>query len=102
MHDWIGKYAIVRSSPSGVWAGTIASIAGTTVELTNARRLWRWWSAEGVSLSGVAAKGLHPDKLNECRIAVAVERVIVNEVCEVLSASYDAQSSIEAQKAMTS
>lgn len=96
---FIGKYVIVRSSPSGCWAGTLASINGGTVEMTNARRLWRWWAAEGVSLSGVAAAGLHPKHLGECRIATSVERVIINEVCEVLEATSAARESIEAQKA---
>ncbi len=57
-----GDYVIVRSSPSGCWAGTLVSRDGDTVTLANARRLWRWWAAEGVSLSGVAAKGIHPKK----------------------------------------
>ena len=69
---------------------------GNTVEMTDARRLWRWWAAEGVSLSGVAAKGLHPKKLQECRIAVPVARVIVKEVCEVLDVSEAAKASIAA------
>lgn len=92
----IGKYVIVRSSPSGCWAGTLASINGNTVELTDARRLWRWWAAKGVSLSGVAAHGLHPDKANECRIAAPVSRALILEVCEVLEGSDLARSSITA------
>ena len=99
MSSLIGKYVIVRSSPSGCWAGTLASLNGSTVELTEARRLWRWWAAEGVSLSGVAANGLHPAHLKECRIAAPVETVIVNDVCEVLSVSEVAQASITAEPA---
>jgi hypothetical protein len=90
----IGKYVIVRSSPSGCWGGTLASINGNTVELTDARRLWRWWAAKGVSLSGVAAHGLHPDKTNECRIAAPVSRALILEVCEVLEATDAAKDSI--------
>lgn len=100
MNSFIGTYAIVRSSPSGVWAGTIESIDGSTVVMTNARRLWRWWAAEGVSLSGVAVKGLHPKKLKECRIAVPVGRVMVNEVCEIIEATEAARANIEAQEAL--
>ena len=96
----IGQYVIVRSSPSGCWAGTLASRDGSTVEITDARRLWRWWSAKGVSLSGVAVHGLHPDKLNECRIAVPVARVLVLEVCEILLATNAARKSIEAAEAV--
>lgn len=99
-NHFIGKYVVVRSSPSGCWAGTLASINGGTVEMTNARRLWRWWAAEGVSLSGVAVAGFHPKHLKECRVAAPVARVIVNDVCEVLEATRAAQDSIEAQKAV--
>ena len=98
----IGTYVIVRSSPSGCWAGTLASLDKDTVELKDARRLWRWWAAEGVSLSGVAAKGLHPGKLSECRIAAPVERALILQVCEVLLATAEARASIEQQKALVS
>ena len=96
----IGTYVIVRSSPSGCWAGTLASLKGDTVELTNARRLWRWWAAKGVSLSGVAAHGLHPGKAKECRIAVPVSRALILQVCEVLEATDEARASIEAAEAV--
>jgi len=98
-NDLIGKYVIVRSSPSGCWAGILKSISGSTVEMTEARRLWRWWAAEGVSLSGVAAAGLHPKKVEECRIAAPVAHVMVMEVCEVLLATDAARTSIAAQEA---
>ena len=97
---FIGKYVIVRSSPSGCWAGKLKSIDGNTVEMSDARRLWRWWAAEGVSLSGVAAAGLHPKKLKECRIAPAVASAMVMEVCEILLATEAAQKSITAQEAV--
>ena len=96
----IGSYVIVRSSPSGCWAGTLASIDGDKAELTDARRLWRWWAAQGVSLSGVASHGLHPKHLHECRIAPPVSRALILQVCEVLSTTVEAQSSIEAQEAL--
>ena len=97
----IGKYVIVRSSPSGCWGGTLASISGSTVELTDARRLWRWWAAKGVSLSGVASHGLHPDKARDCRIAAPVPRAVVFEVCEVLEATDLAKASIIAAEMVT-
>jgi hypothetical protein len=100
MSSLIGKYVIVRSSPSGCWAGELVSLNDKTVELKDARRLWRWWAAEGVSLSGVASKGLHPKKLRECRIAVPVSTVIVNEVCEVLAVTDEARESITAVEAL--
>ena len=92
----IGTYVIVRSSPSGVWAGMLAAVDGGKVELTDARRLWRWWAARGVSLSGVAAYGLDPLKKSESRIEPPVSLVTIFEVCEILSVSSEARASIEA------
>ena len=92
----IGTYVIVRSSPSGVWAGTLAAVEGDKVELTDARRLWRWWAAKGVSLSGVAVYGLHPLKKSECKIEPPVSLVTIFQVCEILSVSGEARTSIEA------
>lgn len=95
----------MRSSPSGCWYGELArNIEGrrdapNVVTLLNARRLWRWWAGEGVSLSGVAAAGLHRDHLHECRIAAPVAEVVVFEVCEMLATTPAAQASIEAQEA---
>lgn len=98
----IGTYVIVRSSQSGVWAGTLACRDGDTVELTDARRLSRWWAAKGVSLSGVAAHGLNPSKLSECRIAAPVSRALVIGAFEVLSTSDEALKSINGAEALAS
>lgn len=95
-----GDYIIARSSQSGCWAGTLAGREGDTVTLTNARRLWRWWAAEGVSLSGVASAGLHKDHLNECRIAAPVTEAIVFGVCELLATTLTAQESITAAEVL--
>lgn len=98
----IGRKVIVRSNMSGCWYGTLVSLEGATVTLSDARRLWRWWAAEGVSLSGVAAAGLHPDHLTDCRIAAPVETAIIFDACEILSASEKAAASIEAEPARAS
>lgn len=76
------------------------SVDGNTVEMADARRLWRWWAAEGVSLSGVAVAGLHPKKLKECRIAASVKTALVMEVCEILLATDAAKNSISEQEAV--
>jgi len=96
----VGAYVIVRSSPSGCWAGTLARRDGATVTLNGARRLWSWWAAEGVSLSGVAAEGLARSK--DCRIASAVDQAVIYEACEVLTATAKARKSIESQPALSS
>lgn len=98
----MGTYVVVRSGPSGCWAGTLVSIDKDTVTLTDARRLWRWWAAKGVSLSGVAAHGLCERKISECRIAAPVSTAVIMQVCEVLQASAVARASIEAQEALRS
>jgi hypothetical protein len=90
-----GHYVIVRSSPSGCWAGTLVEINNTTVRLSGARRLWKWWAAAGVSLSGVASAGLHREKHDFCKIEPPVE-VIVYDVCEILRVTDAARASIEA------
>jgi hypothetical protein len=100
----VGDKVIVRSSQSGCWYGRLAPTpaqfaAADTVTLIGARRLWRWWAAEGVSLSGVAAAGLHRDHLHECRIAAPVAEAVVLGVCEVLAVGDIASASIEAQEA---
>ena len=91
----IGSKIIVRSSPSGCWYGTLSAREGDVVTLTEARRLWRWWAAAGVSLSGVAAVGLKTEKLSECGIAPPVTQAIIFQVCEILEANPLAQRSIE-------
>lgn len=97
LQQLIGKNVIVRSNMSGCWFGTLKSFDGQSVELDGARRLWRWWAAEGVSLSGVAAKGLRADKLSDCRIDPPIDGAVVFGACEVLPASDAATQSISEQ-----
>lgn len=40
-----GKYVIVRTYSAGVFAGNLKSRNGKEVELTDARRIWRWAGA---------------------------------------------------------
>lgn len=66
----IGKKVIIRTYSAGVWFGILAEKSGSEVILKDARRMWRWWAAEGISLSGVAVHGIKQDK---SKIACAVE-----------------------------
>jgi hypothetical protein len=93
----IGTSVIVRSHYSGVWHGELVKREGAAVELKDARRLWRWWAAKGVSCSGVAVHGLHPDKLSSCKIEPPVPRALITDACEILSASEFATNSIIGQ-----
>lgn len=58
----IGEKVIIRTYSAGVWFGTLAEKSGKEVILTDARRMWRWWSAESISLSGCALYGIKREK----------------------------------------
>ena len=68
----IGQEVIIRTNSAGVWFGRLKQKSGDEVILTEARRMWRWWAKESISLSGVA---LHGIKQMESRIAGAVDSV---------------------------
>ncbi len=58
----IGQTVIIRTVSAGVWCGTLAQKAGNEVILHNARRMWRWWCKESISLSGVVQYGIRQDR----------------------------------------
>ena len=68
----IGQEVIIRTYSAGVWFGRLKEKSGNEVILTEARRMWRWWAKESISLSGVALHGINHEK---SRIAGAVESV---------------------------
>lgn len=70
--DLIGKEVIVRTYSAGVWFGTLDSKEGKEIILTNARRMWRWWCKESISLSGVVVHGINREK---SQIAPAIGKV---------------------------
>lgn len=90
----IGKKCIVRTSSAGVWFGEIHEKAGNEVIVKNARRMWKWWAAESISLSGVAVYGINQDKSSICP---AVDSVWL-EAIELIPASDAAIKSIEGAK----
>lgn len=63
---FIGKQVIIRTYSAGVWFGTLIEKAGNEVILSNARRMWRWWAAESISLSAVSIHGIKQDKSKIC------------------------------------
>lgn len=91
LNGMVGKKCIVRTCSAGVWFGEIAEKAGSEVIVKNARRMWRWWAAEGISLSAVA---LHGIKYDQSKIAEAVPAVWL-EAIELIPASDRAIASIE-------
>jgi hypothetical protein len=89
--DMKGKYCIVRTYSAGVFAGIVKSIKGKEAVLTNARRLWYW--SGSASLSQMAVDGTKDPK--NCKFPVAVPKVLLTEVIEVIPATEEAQKSIE-------
>jgi hypothetical protein len=87
---WIGKYVIVRCRDAGVHAGILKSREGRACELSESRRLWRWWAAKGAFLSGVATDGINPAKSN---IGAPVD-ILLTENCEIIACTDKARDTI--------
>jgi len=99
--DLIGTVVIVRTREAGVHAGKLLAVDGPVVTLANARRMWRWWAKESISLSGVARHGL-ADR-SEVRIAGELPLTVINGWCELLPCTEAAAASIaSAPEARTS
>jgi hypothetical protein len=86
----IGKNVIIRTYSAGVWCGTLAQKSANEVVLTGARRMWRWWAKESISLSGVANYGINQDK---SQIAPKVDGVWL-EAIEIIPTTEIAEKSI--------
>ena len=91
LNNMIGKKCVVRTYSAGVWFGEVAEKSGNEVIVKNARRMWKWWAEEGISLSSVALHGVQHDqsKLVESVPAVWLEAI------ELMPASDKAIASIE-------
>ena len=86
----IGQEVIIRTNSAGVWFGRLKQKSGNEVILTEARRMWRWWAKESISLSGVALHGINQ---MESRIAGAVDSVWLQAI-EIIPISGKAAESI--------
>lgn len=62
----IGNEVIIRTYSAGVWFGVLKQKAGNEVILTKARRMYKWWAKESISLSGVARYGIKQDDSKIC------------------------------------
>jgi len=85
MKRTVKQYVIVRCTGAGVWAGYLQKKEGAEVILSDARRLWRWWSI--FSLSELATHGPRPDKIAENRYAEPVPVVTLRDWCEIIPCS---------------
>ena len=79
----IGQEVIIRTYSAGVWFGRLEQKEGKEVILTEARRMWRWWCKESISLSGVVRHGINQDK---SRIAGAIDSIWL-EAIEIMPIS---------------
>lgn len=87
----LGKKVIIRTYSAGVWFGELIQKSGNEVILKNARRMWSWFAAESISLSGVANYGIKDSK---SKIAPPVESIWL-EAIEIIPTSDKATKSIE-------
>ena len=90
----IGKKSIIRTYSAGVWFGTVDQKEGDEIILKDARRMWRWWAAESISLSAVAVHGIKRDK---SEIAGPVAQVWLQPI-EIIPATDAAIESIESAR----
>ena len=76
-------YCIVRTYSAGVWAGWCdLKNYGEKMVVTDARRLWRWWS--DFTLSALAVTGMREGKESENKYAMPVEEVFLTNVIEII------------------
>ncbi|MEE8288952.1 MAG: hypothetical protein V3R25_06020 [Nitrosomonadaceae bacterium] len=87
----IGKSVIVRTYSAGNWFGELSEKSRSEVVLINARRMYRWWATESISLSAVAIYGIKQDK---SEIIEAVDSVWLDAI-EIIPCSPLAKASIE-------
>lgn len=85
-----GNYVIVRSNMAGVFGGTLESKTGTEVVLTDARKIYSWRGANTVE--DIAAKGVD---VENSRITVSVAEIVIDDVCQVLVATKEAEKVIK-------
>ena len=91
LNSMVGKKVIIRTYSAGCWFGELAEKEGNEVILKNARRMWRWWAAESISLSACALHGIQRDK---SKIVTAVDSVWLQAI-EIIPCTDTAIESIE-------
>lgn len=87
----IGKRCIIRTYASGVHFGTVVAQSGRQVELAYARRLWKWHSVEGISLSDVAMTGIDH---SESHVCATVPAITITDALEIIPTTGIAANSI--------
>jgi hypothetical protein len=85
---------IVRTNRAGVFFGKVEKRDGSTVVLSNARRLWYWEGA--ASLSELAQFGTA--NAGGCKFPCSVNEVELFDVLEIISVTDEAAASIDKVK----
>lgn len=89
-------YCIVRTYSAGVWSGWVdLKEYGERMIITDARRLWRWWSE--FTLSALATTGIKDGKESENKYAMPVEKVYLTNVIEIIPCTEIAKQQIVSQ-----
>ena len=76
LNGMVGKKVIIRTSSAGVWFGVLSEKSSNEVIIKDARRMWKWWAAESISLSACAKFGV---KHSESKIVEAIEIIPCTE-----------------------
>ena len=91
LSSMLGKKVIIRTDSAGVWFGELAEKSGNEVILKNARRMYRWKTLSGMSLSEISNNGID---IRLSRICEPVNLVWL-EAIEILPCSSESIKSIE-------
>ena len=89
----VGRKVIVRSRDAGVIYGTYAGNEGDTIHVTDARQLWKWCAAKGITLIDVATYGV---KKSDCKFSPASAALTVFNACALIDVTDEAAASVEA------
>lgn len=85
MTDLRGRKVVVRGYNSGVFFGTLEDMDGQKVELSNARNIWSWDGA--TNLNQIAVDGVNTKNRDKTRITMAVDILVLIDICEVIPLS---------------
>ena len=99
LNNFIGIKVIIRTYSAGCWFGTLSEKCGNEVILTQARRMWKWWAAESISLSAVAIYGINhqKSKIVEPVDSVWLEAIEIIPCAEISINSIEAALHVEAE-----
>lgn len=82
----VGRVCMFRTYSAGVHFGELAAKNGQECLVKNARRVWYW--SEAATLSQLSCEG--SKKLDDCKIAMKVKEIVLDQVIEVIPMTKDA------------